>query len=345
MKSNITRKPSVDWTLNIAIRHTQKGITVDQSAYIDVLVDKFNLTSAYAAKSPMEANQRPRSEDRPASGSPEQLEMRTKPYRALVMSLSHLAQVTRPDISYAVGQLARHQENPGIKHWEAAKRVLRYLKGTRSQTLLYRYGSARITWRSGLFDPKDPNDHVVAFSDADFAGRDDYKSTTGFSLHLSLGSAPILWAARKQGLVSRSTTEAETVAAYDCHQEADVLMRTLQQLCSVAGFPPPPPTLFLKEDNQAVITHITGSKICHKSRYIGVKSAWLRQQYKLGRLALDYCPSSHQCADIFTKPLAGETHAQLLALLTGHASSDAYQHILSTAARLHAAVPHREGVC
>jgi hypothetical protein len=157
---------------------------MDQSAYIDVLLDKFNMTAAYSARTPFPANQRPLKEDRPTPGSPEHADMATKPYRALVMSLNHLAQVTRPDIAYAVGQLARHQQNPGIKHWEMAKQVLRYLKGTRNFSLLYHWGPANTTWQDGLYDLSDPFDHMVSFADADFAGRDDYKSTSGFSVHL-----------------------------------------------------------------------------------------------------------------------------------------------------------------
>ena len=52
------------------------------------------------------------------------------PYRELIGKLIYLAVATRPDISYAIGVLCRFVENPGPEHWGAAKRVLRYLKGT-----------------------------------------------------------------------------------------------------------------------------------------------------------------------------------------------------------------------
>ena len=43
---------------------------------------------------------------------------------------------TRPDITFAVGMLGRYQSNPGMDHWKAAKKVLRYLKGTKDYMLM-----------------------------------------------------------------------------------------------------------------------------------------------------------------------------------------------------------------
>lgn len=48
-----------------------------------------------------------------------------------VGSLIHAQTCTRPDIAYAVGLLGRYQSNPGMEHWKAAFKVMRYLQGTR----------------------------------------------------------------------------------------------------------------------------------------------------------------------------------------------------------------------
>ena len=52
------------------------------------------------------------------------------PYNSLIGSLQYAAITTRPDISMAVSNLSRFLSEPNSKHWEAGKRVLRYLKGT-----------------------------------------------------------------------------------------------------------------------------------------------------------------------------------------------------------------------
>lgn len=58
-----------------------------------------------------------------------------------VGKLIWLALATRPDLSYTVSQLARFNANPDPKHWEAVKRVFRYIKGTLDHSLVCDYSS------------------------------------------------------------------------------------------------------------------------------------------------------------------------------------------------------------
>jgi hypothetical protein len=91
--------------------------------------------------------------------------MSTRPYRQLVGALAWLALGTRPDIAFAVSSLARFGHNPRRVHWEAAKRVLRYLKGTRG-------------WRLTLGGKVS---QVAAFTDADWGShRDDRHSVRAY---------------------------------------------------------------------------------------------------------------------------------------------------------------------
>ncbi|MEQ5213037.1 hypothetical protein ABN235_18975, partial [Morganella morganii] len=75
-------------------------------------------------------------------------------YRGIIGSLLYLT-ASRPDISFTVGVCARFQANPKESHLSAAKKILRYLKGTQSVGLWYP--------KSDVFD-------LVGYSDADFAG-------------------------------------------------------------------------------------------------------------------------------------------------------------------------------
>lgn len=81
--------------------------------------------------------------------------MESIPYALVVGSLMYAQTCTRPDISFAVGMLGRYQSNPGMDHSKAAKKVLRYLQGTKDYMLTYTR-----------------SDHlkVVGYSDSDFAG-------------------------------------------------------------------------------------------------------------------------------------------------------------------------------
>ncbi len=67
--------------------------------------------------------------------------MKKTPYREAIGSLMYAAVATRPDIAFAMSALSQFLGNPGIAHWEAVKRVFRYLAGTKAFELTY--GSER----------------------------------------------------------------------------------------------------------------------------------------------------------------------------------------------------------
>jgi len=97
-------------------------------------------------------------------------EVENIPYREAVGSLMYLSIGTRPDITFAVNSVSQFLERPMKIHWNAVKRILKYLKETADHGLYY---SAAQT------------DHLKAFSDADYAGNvNTRKSTTGYVLKL-----------------------------------------------------------------------------------------------------------------------------------------------------------------
>ena len=73
-------------------------------------------------------------------------------YQSAIGSLLHLSVATRPDISYAVSNVAKFSANPTTRHWIVVKRVMRYMKGTSDFGL--------------IFKPQE-NCDCVGFSDAD----------------------------------------------------------------------------------------------------------------------------------------------------------------------------------
>ena len=78
---------------------------------------------------------------------------------------------THPDIAFAVNALGRYLSNPGLNHWKAVKKVMRYLQGTKDYMLTYK--------RSDQLE-------VIVYYDSDFAGcPDDRKSTSGFIFMLA----------------------------------------------------------------------------------------------------------------------------------------------------------------
>ena len=121
-------------------------------------------------------------------------------YKSAVGSLLYLSTGTRPDIAFAVSNVAKFSSNPTKQHWTAVKRILRYLKGTRNFGLLYTNGNV---------------DEFIGYSDSDWAGDlDDRKSTSGYVFMMS--GAPISWRSKKQTSVA---PEAEYIALSSATQK------------------------------------------------------------------------------------------------------------------------------
>jgi len=113
-------------------------------------------------------------------------------YRSTVGSLQYLS-LTRPDLGFAVNRVCQFMHRPTTLHWQAVKRILRYLKHTVSHGLLLHHTKST---------------SLQAYSDADWAGcPDDCRSTGAYCIFL--GSNLISWSSSKQPMVSRSSTEAE----------------------------------------------------------------------------------------------------------------------------------------
>ncbi|XP_074310086.1 secreted RxLR effector protein 161-like [Silene latifolia] len=104
----------------------------------------------------------------------EREQMKNIPYASAVGNIMYAQVSTRPDIAYAVGVLGRYQSNPGLDHWKTAKKVLRYLQGTKDYILMFR---------------RTENLEVVGYFDSDYAGCTySRKSTSGYVFMLADGA-------------------------------------------------------------------------------------------------------------------------------------------------------------
>ena len=139
--------------------------------------------------------------------------MSNVPYASAVGSLMYAMLCTRPDICFAVGLVSRYQSNPGTTHWQAFKRIMRYLRGTTDLVLCYQGGDLQLR----------------GYSDADWGGDlDESKSNSGYVF--TFGGGAVSWCSKKQDCIALSTMEAEYVACCLAAQEAIWLRSFLQNL-------------------------------------------------------------------------------------------------------------------
>jgi len=209
------------------------------------------------------------------------------PYRALVGSLLYVAMWTRPDISFAVSQVARFQQDPSENHWHAAKHILRYLKGTRDLGLTFR-ANANGDVRAG---------HLRGYVDASW-GEDPStrKSQSGFVF--TLGNAAIAWKSKLQTTVALSSTEAEYLALSTAVKDALFLRNLMGDL-----MPSQNKTVLLFEDNQSSIKQASNLQSSERTKHIDVRHHFIKHHVANGDVALEYLPTDDQPADLLTKSL------------------------------------------
>lgn len=212
----------------------------------------------------------------------EKEEMKNIPYKEAVGALLYLSTTTRPDISYAVGQVAKFSQNPGIQHWKAVKRIIRYIAGTRTYGILY---------------SQEKGEMVTGYTDADYGGDlDDRTSTSGCVLLCSSGS--ISWFSRKQECTSLSTTESEFVAASEAAKEATWIRSLLKEIRRREQEPIP-----LLCDNQGAIRCAHNPELHRKMKHIYIRFRLVKRAQESGVIDARYVNSQDQIATIFTKPL------------------------------------------
>jgi hypothetical protein len=174
--------------LGLEIARSKKGIFLNQRKYALDLIDSSGLLAGKPVQSPMVKDCMKSSEQTDYYSDPER-------YRRLIGRMLYLT-TTRPDITYVVQQLSQQMHKPREGHYNAALRIIHYLKGNPGQGLLY---------------PNNSELKLKAYSYADWATcAKTRRSTTGYCVFL--GNSLISWRCKKQSTISRSSFEAEYIA-------------------------------------------------------------------------------------------------------------------------------------
>ena len=274
----------IKFALGIAVERNASEICLSQTSFIDRIVAQFGQTDAHPVETPMIAGLQLRRPDKLVPTPPEVEEWSARtPYRELVGSLNYIAVATRPDIAYAVGRLASFLDCYREEHWAAAIRVLRYLKGTRTLSLVLG-GSGPLS--------------LSGYSDPDYANcKDTSRSVSGYCY--SLGSGMISWRSRKQRTVADSTCYAEYTALHETSREGMFLRQLLDSLAFPCRGSTP-----IHCDNDAA-TRLAEDHVFHSEvKHIRVKLHSIREYIAFGEIRIVRVRSEDNTADILTKPLA-----------------------------------------
>ncbi|KAI3691993.1 hypothetical protein L6452_31797 [Arctium lappa] len=264
--------------LGLQVQQKSDGIFICQSKYVQDILTKFGSSDSKPASTPMETHKQ-------ITADLEGEDMDVHHYRSMIGSLMYLT-TSRPDIMFPVCVYARFQVRPKQSHFQAVKRIFRYLKGRP---------------RLGLWYPHDSPFDLIAYSDSDLGGANlDKKSTSGGCQFL--GARLVSWQCKKQTTMSTSTTEAEYIAAASCC--AQVLWIQNQMLDYGVTFLHTP--IFI--DNSSAISIVNNPVKHSKTKHIEIRYHFIRDCNEKKLVQVVKVHTDNQFADLFTKAFDG-THS------------------------------------
>lgn len=270
----VTDLGDLHYFLGIQVTRSSSGMFLSQSKYAKDILEKWNMQFCKPVSTPVVGNKLSITEGHP-------MENPTL-YRQLAGALQYLT-ITRPDLSFAVNCICQFMHSPTNVHYQAAKRILRYVAGTIDYGL-----------HLSSHNPQD----LFAYSDADWAGCPDTRcSTTGMAIYY--GNTLVSWASQKQHIVSRSSTEAEYRAVAATVAELTWLHNLTREL----GIPlHHKPMLFC--DNVSTI-YLTANPVYHaRTKHLELDFHFVREKVSNGELVVRYIPTDQQVADILTKSMS-----------------------------------------
>ncbi|OWY92149.1 RxLR effector protein [Phytophthora megakarya] len=188
---------------------------------------------------------------------------------------------SRPDIAFGIQCVSKYLNDPGIAHWNAAKRILRYVKGTIGHGLV-------IDGRSRL------KGKLTAFVDSDYAKDvDTRRSVSGYVMQL--GECAITYSCKSQRTVALSSTEAEYMSLAHGVKEIIFLRELLGELDVKQD-----PTV-VNVDNQSAIAMANNPVHHQRTKHIHSRYHFIRERIAMEDVVLEYVSTKDNIADLLTK--------------------------------------------
>ena len=209
-------------------------------------------------------------------------------YRTGVGSLLYLASTTRPDLSFSVSCLSRFLNSPGEAHYNAMKKTLRYIQGTKDMKLTFSGGEL-----------------LSGYCDSDWANNGDNRRSQ-FGWLFKVGRGTVSYMSKLCKTVSTSTLMAEYIAASEASKEVVWLQGLLKSLTPESSTPSTTKLHIgtdLHIDNSGAIRLGTNPSLHNRSKHIDIRYHYIRELVADQTIMLRKIDSNHNIADILTKPL------------------------------------------
>ena len=216
-------------------------------------------------------------------------------FHAFVAKALFAASRGRPDIQVALAFLCTRVKNPTEEDWIKLLRMMRFLHKTQDDVLtLGAEGASIMKW----------------YADATFAVHPDMKSHTGYNMTMGRGS--IISASKKQKLNTKSSTEAELIAANEAVNNIMWSKLFIQE----QGYNP---AVIFKQDNTSTIQLEKHGKASsqRRTRHINIRHFYITDLIEKNEFKSEFCPTNMMEADHLSKPLQGKEFERQRRILMG----------------------------
>ena len=273
-------------------------ISLSQQKPITKLLQRAGLENCSSVDTPMVAGSYLSKSDCPNETEKLSMADEQTTYRSILAAIIYVLTWTRPDISFAVSKLCRFMHNPGHKHLQALKRLLRYLHGTSSYGLVYSFEKPPL--KSGVY----------GYYDASHADCTDTRRST-LAYYFFFEGCPISWNSKLHSYITTSTNHSEYCGAAKAAKEAKWLDSLYSRLSFLQFIRP----IHLFSDSKGAIAMAYNPAHRAASKHVDLADHYAREQQERGTIAISYVPTKNMIADIGTKPLAAtafKSHAEFL---------------------------------
>ena len=272
--------------LSFRIKKVENGLTLDCSDYAKAALAELGLTHCNPAKTPLPM----KTVLKPAIADSDILAPDYH-YNRYLGKLLWIAK-TRPDLCFATNILARVAHRPTIEAWNCMKRVYRYLSGTLDLKLVFKPTTTT---------------KLIAFSDSSFAEDHSYRSHGGCYIYIAGGM--VQHYSRIQRNVATSTAESELVELFRTTNE----VRFIQGLAEDMGMTILSSTIYT--DALTVLNMIRSQNLLRRSKHMATKIVKLKEVEADGVLKFGKVHTAQNLADLTTKQLTFDRHAQAVKAL------------------------------
>jgi hypothetical protein len=281
----VTNMGQLHWLLGIQITFNRDSIELSQEAVIDKILERFQMNDSHPTLRPIDLNTRLTKAESVLEAEEHRL------YQSIMGSCKYLVACTRPDLAYPVSYLSQFLAAPSKSHLTAAKRLLRYIKGTKDLKLSFPCSYAsEIT--------------LEAYSDSDYGNCLDTRQSISGNL-FRLNNSTICWRSKKQKSVSTSTCDADYMAHALATKQCIWLTNTLEEL----NMPVTNAAMFC--NNKAAIDIAYNHNIGDRSKHIDIANHLVGENVESGQISLLQVESAENLADICTEGLPQVTLRKL----------------------------------